>query len=386
MTSLLPQLSQAEWTIHGLVFLCNILLLIFSKAIINRIDPGKDNRVSHRLFITINILFLIFHFADLLVMTVTTDYQHLFIKMAYSCFCLYLAILAYKVGNVFIRRRFGKARTYDEEVIYLDTYGSRLVELSFLVIVFILTIYSLIKIWEMDSLLEATGIFGIIVGFIALTASVWAPDVLSGLIILNSHILEDGDVVKVDGYSDEYIIHKVSFIYTILYDIRNNHRTFIRNKRFIESKIDNLSRIASTDGIRKGIRYNLGYPDFGSDNRDYRQESLASFNKRVDALFEQTYQMAEQNKDIPLKSGRKFEWRLTNAGDFALEYTLFIYLEPVPSTKLTSLARKHLLSSLYTINSLVLEASAATGLELKTPKLLSLEPSNSQQTLATDLG
>lgn len=385
MDSILPQLSQTEWIVHGTIFLCNILLLLFSKSIIDKIDPGKDNSVSYRLFITINILFLLFHVTDLLVMTVTTDYQHLFIKLAYSCFCLYLTILIYKVGNVFIRKRFGKSRTYNDEVIYLDTYGSRLVELSFLVIIFLLAIYSLIKIWEMDSLLETTGIFGIIIGFIALTAGVWAPDVLSGLIILNSHILEDGDVVKVDGYDDEYIIHKVSFIYTILYDIRNNHRTFIRNKRFIESKIDNLSRIASTDGIRKAIRYNLGYPDFRSEDREFRQEKLARFKKSVDTLFEQTYKAAEQNKDLPLKAGRTFEWCLTNTGDFALEYTLFIYLEPVPSTKLTSLARKHLLSSLYTINSLVLEASAATGLELKTPNLLSLEPSDSQQTLENDL-
>jgi hypothetical protein len=224
----------------------------------------------------------------------------------------------------------------------------------------------------MDSLLETTGIFGIAIGFMALTSSVWAPDILSGLIILNTNILEDGDVVVIDGYEDKYIIHKVSFIYTILYDIHNNHRTFVRNKRFIESKIDNLSRLASTDGIRKGITYKIGYPELSPTNRGARIESLKSFTRQIDKLFSTANTMAIEKKDLPIKKEKPFEWFLTNTGDYALEYTLFVYLEAVPNTKITALARKHLLSSLFTINSIVLEASAMTGLELKTPDLLSL--------------
>jgi len=365
-----PDFSQIEWLVHGSFFVLNIILLFFAKPIINRIDPGQDHSIALKIFVTINIFFLIFHAVDIVLMTLNLDYQNLFIKLAYTALCFYVSILVFKIGNAFFRRRFGKAKTFEGELIYQDSYSSRVVELIFLVTVFLFTTYTLIKIWDMDSLLETTGIFGITIGFAALTSSVWAPDILSGLIILNTNILEDGDVVVVDGYSDEYIIHKVSFIYTVLYDIRNNHRTFIRNKKFIESKIDNLSRVASTDGIRKSLRYKIGYPDFSGD-KNTRVENLAIFNKKIDKLFNLANEMAIEKKDFPIRKQKPFEWFLTDTGDYALEYTLFIYLESVPTTKITSVARKHLLSSLFSINNMVLEASMFVGLELKTPDLLS---------------
>ena len=367
-----PDLSRIEWLTHGLIFAFNFLLLFFAKPIINRIDPEQDHRVALRLFITINILFLVLHVFDILLMAVNIDYQNLFIKLANTALCFYVGILGFKIGNVFFRRRFGKTKSIEGKTIYLDSYSSRVVELIFLVVIFLFSTYTVIKIWEMDSLLETTGIFGISIGFMALTSSVWAPDIMSGLIILNTNILEDGDVVVIDGYDDEYIIHKVSFIYAILYDIHNNHRTFIRNKRFIESKIDNLSRIASTDGIRKSITYKIAYPDLSSKNKKARIDVLHVFYQQVDKLFATANTMANEIKELPIKKHKPFEWFLTNTGDYALEYTLFIYLEAVPTTKMTSLARKHLWSSLYTINRIVLEAAAINELELKTPDLLSL--------------
>jgi hypothetical protein len=369
---MIPNLSKTEWVIHIVIFIINILLLFFSKPIINRIDPGQDHKVTHKLFVTINIFFLLFHIFDLLLMSINIHYKNLFIKLAYTALTLYLSIFIFKIGNVFFRRRFGKSKVFEDTTVYLDSYSSRVVELIFLVVVFLFATYTIIKIWELDSLLETTGIFGIAIGFLVLTSSVWAPDVLSGLIILNSNILEDGDVVVIDGYNDEYIIHKVSFIYTILYDIRNNHRTFIRNKRFIESKIDNLSRLASTDGIRKAITYKIGYPDANSKSREERLEKLNEFRQKIDKLFTNANELAKEKKDLPIKKEKHFEWYLTSTGDYALEYTLYVYLEPVPTTKITSLARKHLLSSLYHINNYVLEASSAVGLELKTPKLLTM--------------
>ena len=377
MNLVMPDISQAEWLAHGSIFACNLLLLFFSKPIINRIDPGQDHTNALRFFVAINILFLLLHVTDIALMAFNLDYKNLFSKLAFSALCIYLGVLIFKIGSAFFRRRFGSAKSYEGETIYQDSYSSRVVDLIFLVVIFLLTTYTLIKIWDLDSLLETTGIFGIAIGFMALTSSVWAPDILSGLIILNTKILEDGDVVIVDGYKDEYIIHKVSFIYTILYDIRNNHRTFIRNKRFIESKIDNLSRIASTDGIRKALTYKIGYPVFPPNNKSARVESLQEFTRRVDQLFSTANALAIEKKDSVIKKQKPFEWHLTNTGDYALEYTLFVYLEAVPTTKITAIARKHLLSSLYTINAVVLEASAITGLELKTPDLLSLNQDGS---------
>jgi len=377
MELFLPNMSQSEMLIHFIIFIVNFSLLFLSKPIIYFIDPDpdQDHKVTQKLFVTINLLFLILHIADIVLMAIDINYQNMFIKLAYSALSLYLSIFVYKLGNRYFRRKFGKSKIFEETTVYFDSYSSRVVEIIFLVVVFLLTTYSIIKIWEMDSLLETTGIFGITIGFLALTSSVWAPDILSGLIILNSNILEDGDVVVIDGYNDEYIIHKVSFIYTILYDIRNNHRTFIRNKRFIESKIDNLSRLASTEGIRKSITFKIGYPELSDDNKNTRIDNLLEFRSGIDKLFSGANQLALKTTGLPIKKEKPFEWFLTSTDDYSLVYTLYIYLEPVPNTKITSVARKHLLSSLFSINELVLESSANVGLELKTPDLISLNHS-----------
>ena len=58
-------------------------------------------------------------------------------------------------------------------------------------------------------------------------------------------------MLYIDGYPDEYIINKVSFIYVTLLDVRKNHRILMRNSRFIQSKIDNLNRVASPMACEK---------------------------------------------------------------------------------------------------------------------------------------
>ena len=91
-----------------------------------------------------------------------------------------------------------------------------MVDFLLLAIIALTTIYALIKIWGADSMLETTGIIGIIAALLAFISNIWAPDIIGGLIILNTQILEDGDVVMLDGYPDEYIISKVTLIYVIL--------------------------------------------------------------------------------------------------------------------------------------------------------------------------
>jgi hypothetical protein len=230
------------------------------------------------------------------------------------------------------------------------------------------SIYALIVIWGANSLLETTGIFGIIFAFLAFTSSVWAPDIISGLIILNTQMLEDGDVVVVDGYSDEYIINKVSFIYIILYDIRNNHRTLVKNSRFIQSKIDNLSRIASTDGIRKRLVYHIGYPQF-EGNSEQRLEALKQFKSRIEKLFQRAFESACEDNEIKINRNKPFESALTNTGNYALEYSVWFYLERIPNSKITATIRRHLMGTIYRVNEAIYTASVVEGIDLSTPDL-----------------
>jgi len=366
---LVPELSQTKWLIHGLIFLTNISLLLFAEPILKLIEGERDSPTKLKIFRTLNILVLILHGIDIGLLRISDSYENYFINVGLSLMAVYAGLFLYSICSFFSRKKFGTEKELDKNKVFLDSYSSRLVDIILLFIIAITTIYALIKIWGADSMLETTGIFGIIAAFLAFTSSIWAPDIISGLIILNTEILEDGDVVVVDGHPDEYIISKVTLIYIILYDVRNNHRTLIRNNQFIRNKIDNLSRIASTDGVRQRLVYNISYPDIKGGTPEERSKQLKSFNNRIERVFKLAYESCTEQADIKINSGRPFEWAMTNAGDFALEYSLWIYLERIPNTKVTSKIRKHLMGTIYKVNEAVFIASIIEELDLSTPTL-----------------
>ncbi|WP_197482851.1 hypothetical protein, partial [Oleiphilus sp. HI0128] len=86
----------------------------------------------------------------------------------------------------------------------------------------------------------------------------------------------------------------------ILYDIRNNHRTLVRNNQFIQNKIDNLSRVASTDGVRQALSYNIGYPEFDGKTKDERQKQLADFKAKIDKFFILAQENCLEKPDIKI--------------------------------------------------------------------------------------
>jgi len=325
-----------------------------------------------KLFRTLNILILVLHATDFVLHFFHLDFENYFIRVGITLMTIYISLFMHSLLCFLSRKRFGTQKTIDDKVIYLDTYSSRLVDIISLVIIVLTTIYTLIKIWGADSMLETTGIFGITAAFVAFTSNIWAPDLISGLIILNTEALEDGDVVIVGSHRDEYLISKVTLVYVILYDVRNNHRSLIRNSEFIRNKIDNISRIASTDGVRQAITYKIGYPEFKGANKDERKQELAAFKRSVDQMFRQTNEFCIEQTDIMINESRPFEWALTQAGDYALEYTLWVYLARIPNTKVTATIRKHLMGTMYRINEAVYDASILEQLDLSTPALAGL--------------
>ncbi len=366
---LIPELSNTQWLIHGSIFLTNITLLIFARPILQLIEAERDSDTKLKIFLTLNILVLILHVIDLAFLRVSNNYENYFINLGLSLMTLYAGMFSYSLCGFLSRKKFGTEKLLDNNKVFLDSYSSRLVDIIILFVIAITTIYALIKIWGADSMLETTGIFGIVAAFLAFTSNIWAPDIISGLIILNTQMLEDGDVVVVDGHADEYIISKVTLIYVILYDVRNNHRTLIRNSQFTQRKIDNLSRVASTDGVRQALTYKIGYPALEGSTPEERLKQLNSFKNRVGRVFNMAFEECSAQSDIKINESRPFEWSLTSAGDFALEYTLWVYLERIPNTKITSTIRKHLMGTIYKVNESVYTAAAAEEVDLSTPIL-----------------
>ncbi len=349
----------------------NIILLVLARPIVSLIAPGETHPSSKvRIFQALNLLLILFHVIDFGLRQLLPDaYEGYVIKIGMSLMSVYAGVFLHNLAGTLSRKRFGRERKLDNETIHVETYNSRLVGIVLLSVIVLTVVYVLIKIWGADSLLETTGIFGIFIAFLAFTSGIWAPDIVSGLIILNSDILVDGDVVVIDGHPDEFIIARVTLIYVVLYDVRNNHRTLLRNTQFIQSRIDNLSRIASTDGIRLPFRYNIGYPDM-PDSREARITELAGYRKRIDRMFEAAYAACTADDTVRVNPNTKFEWAMTNAGDDALEYTLWIYLERIPNTKITATVRRHLMGTLYRTNEAVLTAAMAEGIDLSTPRLV----------------
>ena len=366
--ALIPELTQLEWIVHGMIFAINALLFVFAKPLLDIVERGREGDSKVTVLRYLNVLVMVLQLLDLVLLSFSPDYQHYFIKAGVTLMALYASLLLYSIMSFLVLKKFGMEKELDEKKLFVETYSSRLVDIVLLIMIVISSIYALIVIWGANSLLETTGIFGIIFAFLAFTSSVWAPDIISGLIILNTQMLEDGDVVVVDGYSDEYIINKVSFIYIILYDIRNNHRTLVKNSRFIQSKIDNLSRIASTDGIRKRLVYHIGYPQF-EGNSEQRLEALKQFKSRIEKLFQRAFESACEDNEIKINRNKPFESALTNTGNYALEYSVWFYLERIPNSKITATIRRHLMGTIYRVNEAIYTASVVEGIDLSTPDL-----------------
>jgi len=352
--------------VHLAIFVGNIILFLLAKPILQFIDPVGATEPKVRLFRAVNVAVFVLHLLGLLLVRANFEHQSYFTNVGYSIMAIYGVMLLYSFIGAQVKKRFGKERTLDSKTVYMETYSSRLVNLVLLVILILTVIYALIVIWEAEDKFD--GIYAILAAFMAFTSGIWAPDIISGMIILNTEILEDGDVVMLDGHKNEYIIGRVTLIYVVLYDIRNNNRTLMRNSQFTQNRIDNLSRVTSTNGIRQGLLYKIGYPAF-TGHRDERAAQLAEFKDRISDMFTAANKVCIENEDIMVNETKPFEWALTSAGDFALEYTLWIYLEKIPNTKITSTIRKHLMGTIYKVNEAVYDASIAEDIDLSTPNV-----------------
>jgi len=327
-TEIFSDLTSRDRTIVSALFILNIVLLFLARPIINLIAPNQDNKTKIKIAQALNVLVLVFQLIDFGMRKSFDWYEGGYlINLGISLMVIYSGVFLYSLAGTLSRKRFGKTRMIEDQTVYLETYNS------------------------------------------AFTSGIWAPDIVSGLIILNSDILVDGDVVVIDGHKDEFIIARITLIYVVLYDVRNNHRSLLRNTQFIQNRIDNLSRVASSKGIRQALKYNIGYPEFSGD-KETRKTQLAEFRESVDDMFTEANEICNAADNIFVNESGPFQWAMTNAGDYALEYTLWVYLDRIPSTKVTATVRKHLMGTLYKVNDAVFTASVIEGIDLSTPDLV----------------
>ena len=378
LTLYLPDVANLNWFAVAYsvgILLVNFGLYVYAPRIIKYFNSGKENNFQLTILRSVNMLFIVLSVLDYIISFVTDVYSNYFSGVAYTLLVIYISSFIYNALSLLSRKKFGKEKEIDGVTVHVDTYNSRLVDILAMVIIVFIAIYMVINAWGLTSMLETTGLLGLLVAFLALTNSIWAPDPYYCMVILSSDMLEDGDVVHIEGMDDMYIISRVTFIYTLLYNTRTNYRTLVRNSKLIELHIDNLTKKASTDGLRHSLTFKIGYPEVAGtlDMRTQQPDAVQKFLKNVDQMFATVAERAKEDDVVKVNPNAELEWMMTDTGDYALEFKLVYFLDALPKTKLTRNVRKHIVGTRNRLVRLSYEASVEHGISLATPDRITIE-------------
>lgn len=228
---------------------------------------------------------------------------------------IYFAVLGTQIINFFIRHRFGKKRQSKDRVSISDTYTSRGLSLLVAVVVTIIALVACLNILGLKSLLEAGGALGIIGLFLAMTQASWAPDIISGLIILNSRLCEEGDVIQfnMDGKLITASIFRTKLFHTECLDLANNHRLMVRNAKLRDHGLQNLSRFASARGLRECLQFNIDYK--------HPESEVSAMFMRAFEKIDEAGSLREEQFDP--------EIMVLDTGDYAVTWGVYYYIKEV---------------------------------------------------------
>lgn len=306
---------------HYLVIAVNLALMLLAKVVIVK----TGGKLSERLIgFRVNML-RVLNLAILAAVCYNAIYvsggeegndeQGIAIKLISILVVLYLAYLASNIASYVMRRRYGKINNSNDGVQISDTYRSRILTLMVSTFISIVALIAVIRIAGFNSLLEAGGVIGFVGVFLALTQQAWAPDIISGLVLLNSDMLSEGDVIEL-GESNPLLVRvfKTKIFHTVLIDVVNNHRIMMSNSKLREQTIHCLSKFASAKGLRERISFKIGY-DTSSD--------------AVKAMMKEAFETVVNDATNTIDDTHPLEVRVLETGDHAVEWGVFYYIKDV---------------------------------------------------------
>jgi small-conductance mechanosensitive channel len=320
----------------------SLILLLLASPICRWLST--DDNLTARISMMRVLNFLII-FAVLFNVLVLGDRSAWVTKLTQCLMVIYFAVFITQIVNYFVRRRFGKFRVNKDKTTISDTYSSRGLSLIVAVMMGVIAIISCLQILGLETLLEAGGALGIIGLILALTQAAWAPDIISGLIILNSRFCEDGDVIQfnMDGREVNASVFKTKLFHTECLDLTNNHRIMIRNARLRDYGIQNLSRFASARGLREVLFFNIDY----AHSEDVVKQMIERAFAEIDSS-----ETAREEQYEP-------EIRVHDTGDYAVTWAVYYYIKDV----------KKLLSIRQLFRAYILAESKRSNISLATPSL-----------------
>lgn len=294
----------------------NILLIIFAPQVM-RVLFSADNEEEKMRWRTLllrgfNVLILVIYcYRYIYVPSEGGSYA---VKALSIVVILYLAYLSINIAHYWIYRRFGRKWEFNGKTRIGETYQTRLFSLLANILVFIVTLVLVIQQLGFQSLLETSGALGIIGVMLALTQASWAPDIISGLIILNSDLFEEGDVIELDGGTNTLAtVYKTKLFHTEVLNLSNNHRVMLKNAALRDHTIHNLSKFASPKGLRECLVFNIGYD---------------TPSKKIKAMFADVFE-AIKTEDLPVAVQHEYKLQVTATGDHAVSWGFFYYVTQV---------------------------------------------------------
>ena len=341
LATFIDQLDSFGYLIIGV----NLLLMLFARLILKRVynQPEKVSNFSRKV--------MIFRALNLLIILAYGYFKYFqnpsnksfLIKVIGVLAIVYFAYLAMHIAHGFLVRFYGKKREVNNEISYLSSYQTRILSIFSSIFIGVIALIGVIRLLGFDSVLEAGGVIGLIGVFLALTSSIWAPDIFHGLIILNSDMLSEGDIVQFQDNELFYgRVHKTKVFHTVILSIPTNHRVMIRNAKLREFTIHNLSKFASARGLRECLTFKISY--------DTKIE-------QVKTLFQRVYDTAKLDDSIFIEEQYDLEFGVKDTGDHAVEWVFYYHTKEVEKLLLT---RQRLLL-------LMLETSNQMGISLSTP-------------------
>ncbi|HED32660.1 MAG TPA: mechanosensitive ion channel family protein [Gammaproteobacteria bacterium] len=328
-----------------LVIVLNLLLMVSAKWILQFFQAEGTDKPSFLLkvqsFRALNLLILL-----------TYGYNYIYLvseqsgpglKLVSIWVIIYLSYLIKQIFSYWVRKKYGKLREINGTPRSIETYTSRLLSLLSGVVIFVIALISIIDVLEFNNLLQAGGVIGVIGVFLALTQNAWAPDIISGLIFLNSGMIEEGDVIELDDNGSIIgVVFKTKMFHTEILNLVNNHRIMLKNARLREFTIQNLSKFASAKGLREKLCFKIDYSV--SSDRVRQMFSAAEKNIRLDSR-------------VDFGEDQSFEVGVQSTGDHAVEWGVYYYTKDV----------KSLITIRQVMRESILKTADEFGISLATP-------------------
>ncbi len=318
----------------------NLVLLFFAKRILVILGQDETEATGFKrklaVFRALNVLMIIVYgYVKFYQPIASSDVERgLAYKLIAVLAVLYLAYLSSNLLYYFIVKQYGKQREIKGKLRWIPTYQTRLLSIFASVFVSIIAMISIIHVLEFNSLLEAGGIVGFIGVMLALTQSSWAPDIFSGLILLNSDMLQEGDVIQIKESKSVYgLVYKTKVFHTVILSLADNHRIMIRNTKLRDFIIHNLSKFASAKGLREHLIFKIGY-----------DVSIEECHQ----LFEAAIEKVRVNMEADIETKHDFEYVINDTGDHAVEWKFYYYTKKVD--KLINIRQKLMEFILETAN------------------------------------